>query len=36
LATSRPLAILYLIDGMVTIEQRVEDANAVMAIYGQR
>jgi hypothetical protein len=36
LATYSPLAILYLIDGMVTIEQRVEDANAVMEIYGQR
>ena len=31
-----PFALLYLIDGMVTIEQRVEDANAVMDIYGKR
>jgi hypothetical protein len=31
-----PLAILYLLDGMVTIEQHVEDANAVMEIYRQR
>jgi hypothetical protein len=31
-----PFAILYLIDGMVTLEQRVEDANAVMDIYRQR
>lgn len=31
-----PFAVLYLIDGMVTIEQRVEDANAVMDIYGKR
>jgi hypothetical protein len=30
-----PFAILYLIDGMVTIEQRVEDANAVMEIYSR-
>jgi len=31
-----PVAILYLIDGMVTIEQQVEDATAVMEIYRQR
>jgi len=31
-----PIAILYLIDGMVTIEQQVEDATAVMEIYRQR
>jgi hypothetical protein len=31
-----PVAVLYLIDGMVTIEQQVEDANAVMEIYRQR
>lgn len=31
-----PIAVLYLIDGMVTIEQQVEDANAVMEIYRQR
>ena len=28
-----PVAVLYLIDGMITIEQQVEDANAVMEIY---
>jgi hypothetical protein len=31
-----PIAVLYLLDGMVTIEQQVEDANAVMEIYGKR
>jgi hypothetical protein len=31
-----PVALLYLIDGIVTIEQQVEDANAVMEIYRQR
>lgn len=31
-----PVAILYLIDGMVTIEQQVEDATAVMEIYRKR
>ena len=31
-----PIAILYLIDGMVTIEQQVEDASAVMEIYRKR
>jgi len=31
-----PVAVLYLIDGMVTIEQQVEDASAVMEIYSQR
>ena len=31
-----PVAVLYLIDGMITIEQQVEDANAVMEIYRKR
>ena len=31
-----PIAVLYLIDGTVTIEQKVEDATAVMEIYRQR
>jgi len=31
-----PVAVLYLIDGMITIEQHVEDASAVMEIYRKR
>ena len=31
-----PVAVLYLIDGMITIEQQVEDASAVMEIYRKR